>query len=115
YVRAFAEGHLNLLMIFGNPGVGKSRCVRQALSGPICWIGGQATAFGIFLLAYRHRHQPIVLDDIDGLHADRHGIRLLKALCQTEDSKTLSWLTKLSALEGRGVPQQFTTKSRVVL
>ena len=26
----------------------------------------------------------IVLDDIDGLYADRSGIRLLKALCQTE-------------------------------
>ena len=25
YVRAFAEGHLNLLMILGNPGVGTCR------------------------------------------------------------------------------------------
>jgi hypothetical protein len=30
YVHAFAAGHLNLLMIFGPPGVGKSRCVRHA-------------------------------------------------------------------------------------
>jgi hypothetical protein len=28
YVRAFAAGHLNLLMLFGPPGVGKSRCIR---------------------------------------------------------------------------------------
>lgn len=70
YVRAFVEGHLNLLMIFGSPGVGKSRCVRQALAGPVCWIAGHATPFGIFLQAFRHRHQPMVLDDIDGLHAD---------------------------------------------
>jgi hypothetical protein len=69
YVRAFAEGHLNLLMVFGNPGVGKSRSVRQALAGPVCWIGGQATAFGIFLEAYRHRHEPLVLDDVDALYA----------------------------------------------
>jgi hypothetical protein len=113
YVRAFAEGHLNLLMVLGNPGVGKSRSVRQVLAGPVCWIGGQATAFGIFLEAYRHRHEPMVLDDVDALHADRNGIRLLKALCQTEKRKTLSWLTKSSA--SAGVPQRFTTTSRVVL
>jgi hypothetical protein len=115
YVRAFADGHLNLLMVFGNPGVGKSRSVRQALAGPVCWIGGQATAFGIFLEAYRHRNQPIVLDDIDALHADRNGVRLLKALCQTEKTKTLSWLTNASALGSRGAPRKFTTTSRVML
>jgi hypothetical protein len=49
YVHAFSAGHLNLLMIFGPPGVGKSRSVRQALGSQVCWIGGQATPFGIYL------------------------------------------------------------------
>ncbi len=115
YVRAFAEAHLNLLMIFGPPGVGKSHCVRQALGGPVCWIGGQATPFGIYLKAYEHRHEPIVLDDVDGLYADRTGIRLLKALGQTEQTKTLSWQSDAPTLERRGIPRQFTTTSRVVL
>ena len=115
YVRAFADGHLNLLMIFGHPGVGKSRCVRHALGRHVCWIGGQATPLGIFLQAYEHRHLPIVLDDVDGLHTDRNGIRLLKALCQTEPTKTLSWLTEASTLVSRDIPRQFTTRSRVVL
>ena len=113
YVRAFADGHLNLLMIFGSPGVGKTRCVRQALGSQVCWIGGQATPFGIYLEAYEHRHQPLVLDDVDGLHTDRNGIRLLKALCQTERTKTLCWLTE--SADSRGVPRRFTTTSRVVL
>src|SRR5262249_35121621 len=77
YVRAWAVGHLHLLMLFGPPGVGKSRCVRQALDRPACWISGQATPLGIYLEAYAHRHHPIVLDDVDGLYADRSGIRLL--------------------------------------
>jgi hypothetical protein len=91
YVRAFAEGHLQLLLLFGPPGVGKSRCVRQALDPPVGWISGQATPLGIYLAAYGHRHQPLVFDDVDGLYADRSGIRLLKALCQTERVKTLGW------------------------
>lgn len=115
YVHAFAQGHLNLLLLMGSPGVGKSRCVRQALTGPVCWIGGQATPLGIYVQAYQHRHQPIVLDDVDGLHRDPNGVRLLKALCQTEKTKTVGWLTR----DGRGpcadVPPQFTTRSRVLV
>jgi len=115
YVRAFAAGHLNLLMIFGPPGVGKSRCVRQALGSQVCWISGQATPLGIYLQAYEHRHQPLVLDDVDGLYADRSGIRLLKSMAQTEKTKTLGWHTASPALHREGVPRQFTTTSRVAL
>src|SRR5216684_4950414 len=115
YVLAFGAGHLNLLMIFGPPGVGKSRSVRQALGNQVCWIGGQATPFGIYLQAYEHRHKPIVLDDIDGLYADRLGIRLLKALGQTEQTKTLSWQTAAPTLARSGIPRQFTTTSRIAL
>src|SRR5260370_16194164 len=89
YVRAFAAGHLNLLMLFGPPGVGKSRCVRQALDQRVGWISGQATPLGIYLAAYEHRHEPLVLDDVDGLYAALSWIRVLKALCQTERAKTL--------------------------
>jgi len=115
YVHAFGAGHLNLLMIFGPPGVGKSRSVRQALGNQVCWIGGQATPFGIYLQAYEHRHEPIVLDDVDCLYADRLGIRLLKALGQTERTKTVSWQTAAPALKKCGIPRQFTTTSRVAL
>src|SRR6266852_4394231 len=115
YVLAFGAGHLNLLMIFGPPGVGKSRLVRQALGSQVCWIGGQATPFGIYLQAYEHRHKPIVLDDVDGLYADRLGIRLLKALGQTERTKTVSWQTAAPTLGQCSIPRQFTTTSRVVL
>src|SRR5579884_580636 len=115
YVRAFADGHLNLLMLLGHPGVGKSHCLRQALAGPVGWLGGQATAFGIYCEAYLHRHLPLVFDDIDGLHTDRTAIRLLKALCQTEAKKTLCWLTDAASLDRRGIPRRFTTTSRVAL
>src|SRR5215831_11602260 len=115
YVRAFAAGHLHLLMLFGPPGVGKSRAVRQALDPQVGWISGQATPLGIYLEAFAYRHRPLVLDDIDGLYADRSGIRLLKALCQTEPVKTLGWHTMTPILELRDVPQQFSTTSRLAL
>ena len=115
YIRAFAAGHLHLLLLFGPPGVGKSRCVRQALHPRVGWISGQATPLGIYLEAYQHRHRPLVLDDVDGLYADRSGIRLLKALCQSEPIKTLSWHTATPILQRREVPSHFTTSSCVAL
>jgi hypothetical protein len=115
YVHAFAAGHLHLLMLFGPPGVGKSRRVRQALNRGVGWISGQATPLGIYLEAYQHRHQPLVLDDVDGLYADRSGIRLLKALCQSEPTKILSWHSTTPVLKRQEVPSRFTTTSRVAL
>jgi hypothetical protein len=115
YIRAFAAGHLQLLMLFGPPGVGKSRAVRRALDANVRWISGQATPLGIYLEAYEYRHLPLVLDDIDGLYADRSGIRLLKALCQTEPMKTLGWHTLTPILELHNVPMQFSTTSRLAL
>ena len=115
YVRAFAAGHLHLLLLFGPPGVGKSRCLRQALDARAGWLSGQATPLGIYLEAYAYRHQPLVLDDVDGLYADRSGIRLLKALCQSEPVKTLGWHTATPILELLDVPHRFTTTSQVAL
>jgi hypothetical protein len=113
YARAFAAGHLNLLILCGDPGLGKSQGLRRALAGPACWIDGTASPFGIYLQAYEHRHQPLVLDDVDGLYRDRHGIRLLKALCQTDPVKTVSWHTAVT--RGQDLPQQFATTSRVAI
>jgi hypothetical protein len=115
YSQAFAVGHLNLLLLCGAPGLGKSQCLRRALGNRACWIDGNATAFGIYLEAYERRHQPIVLDDIDGLYRDRNGVRLLKALCQTEPLKSLSWQTDAQTLARRRVPRQFTTSGRVAI
>ncbi|HEV3343512.1 MAG TPA: hypothetical protein VG125_24275 [Pirellulales bacterium] len=115
YAQAFAAGYLNLLLVLGAPGLGKSRVIRQALGAEICWIDGNASPFGIYLAAYEHRGQPIVLDDVDGLHREKQGVRLLKSLCQTDKIKTLSWETNAPALEARDVPRQYTTTSRLAL
>jgi hypothetical protein len=115
FVAAFAAGHLNLLMIVGPPGVGKSRAVRQAMSGPVGWIGGQASPLGIYIQAYLHRNRPLVLDDVDGLYADRDGVRLLKALAQSEPRKSISWHTRTPILDRDDIPRQFTTTSRIAL
>jgi hypothetical protein len=115
YIQAFAEGHLNLLILCGAPGIGKSRQVQRAVGDKGCWIDGNASAFGVYMQAYEHRHRPIILDDVDGLSSDPRGVRLLKALGQSEKVKSLSWETDAKTLDSRGIPRQFTTTSRVVI
>ena len=40
YARAFADGHFALLIVLGDPGLGKSYCLRLVLGGRAWWIEG---------------------------------------------------------------------------
>jgi hypothetical protein len=115
YLHAFAEGHLNLLILVGQAGIAKSRTVRETLGDNVCWIEGNATPFGMYEKLYRHRGRFVVIDDVDSLYADKSGIRLLKCLGQTEDEKSVAWHTDASGLEKHGIPREFTTTSRVII
>src|SRR3954452_24523681 len=84
FIRAFADGHLGLLLLVGAHGLAKSRMVREALGDRACWIECQASALALYQEFYRNRDEQVVLDDLDGLFADRAAVRLLKGLCQTE-------------------------------
>ncbi len=115
FVEAFAEGLLNLLLIIGRPGVQKSQAVKAAVGRRACWIEGSATAFGLYAQLYRHRDRPVVIDDVDGLFADRAAVRLLKCLCQTEPRKRLGWYSAATAGDDQGIPSSFETTSRVAI
>jgi hypothetical protein len=116
YLGAFAKGYFHLVILIGTGGLAKSRIVRSVLGGDdACWIEGNATPIGMYAKLYRHRDQFVVIDDVDGLYADRSGVRLLKCLCQTEEEKTVAWHSDARSLDRQGVPREFTTKSRVII
>lgn len=85
------------------------------LGSDVCWIEGNATPFGMYEKLHRHRDQFVVIDDVDSLYADRGGLRLLKCLCQTEAEKSVAWHSDARGLEKRGIPREFTTKSRLII
>jgi hypothetical protein len=114
-IQGFARGDLNLLILLGSHGLGKSRMVRQALTGPVCWLDGNTSVFGLYCQLWHHRDQPVVLDDLDGLYVSRDGIRLLKCLTQSEPVKRVSWHTDAPTLARDEIPRQFTTTSRVAI
>jgi hypothetical protein len=114
-VHAFAVGHFQLLILLGYHGLGKSRIVRQALPGPVCWLDGNTSTFGLYCQLWHHRDQPVILDDLDGLYANRDGIRLLKCLTQSEPVKRVSWYTDAATLQREQIPQAFSTTSQVAI
>lgn len=103
------------MLVCGPLGVGKSQCVRAAVGDQVGWLAGNVTAFGLYRELYAYRDLPIVLDDVDDIYKERDAVRLLKALCQTETVKQVSWLTATPHLEREGIPRQFTTTSYVAL
>jgi len=108
--KAFASGHLNLVIVLGGPGLAKSWTLRQAVGSGACWIEGNASSFGIYCHLWDHRDQPLVIDDVNP-----NGFRLLKSLCQTEAVKTVGWHSDAPTLQKRGIPRQFTTNSQVAI
>lgn len=115
YCRAFADGKLNLLILLGLPGVGKSWELRRQVSPNAAWLAGSVTAFGLYEQAFLHKDELIVIDDVDGLYSDRNCVRILKALCQTDVTKTVSWHSNCAALDKHGIPRSFTTSSQITI
>jgi hypothetical protein len=115
WAQAFAQGHLPLFILSGDPGLEKSRTLKNFVGPKGCYIEGNATAFGVYCELFRHRHQPIVIDDVDSIYQEPAGIRLLKALCQSEPVKTVAWLSDARSLERDGIPLRFTTQSPLAL
>ena len=106
FVRAFAAGSFNLLVLLGAPGLQKSRSVREALPDA-CWIEGHATALGIYTRLWEHRDEPVIIDDVDSLYSNPGAVRLLKCLCQTERRKTVAWESDAPALRRDNIPKRF--------
>ena len=50
------------------------------------------------------RDEPVVIDDVDSLYADRAAVRLLKGLCQTEARKTVAWESSTPGTGAGGHP-----------
>lgn len=120
YLNKFAEGSLDLVLLLGQPGIGKTEAVRQALCidgdsrGRALYIEGHAQPFGLYQELWRYRDRPIVLDDLDRLYANPDCIRILKPLCNTRRNKRISWLSNAVATVPE-LPIEFTTDSNMIL
>jgi hypothetical protein len=120
YLHKFAEGILDLVLLLGPPGIGKTESVKRCLGvepnspGDALYVEGHVQPFGLYQGLWRHRDLPVVLDDLDRLYANSDCVRLLKPLCNGRRTKRISWLSTAVA-SVPDLPTAFTTRSNVIL
>jgi hypothetical protein len=115
FAKAFAHNHLQLLIVLGSPGLQKSTVIRNVMEGSARWIEGNISAFRLYTELYKFVNQPFVIDDVDQLYTDKQAIKLLKSLCNTEESKHIFWMTASKQLEENKIPNEFNTHSRICI
>jgi len=96
------EGSLRSLIVAGPAGLGKSWSVETPLTkwdtSLTSWtqIKGYVKATGLFKLLYKFRNpgQVIVLDDADSVFFDETALNMLKAVCDTTETRRVSYLSE---------------------
>jgi hypothetical protein len=111
YLGQFVLGHYPFLWLVGRPGVAKTESVRAAVRGRTVYHrkGGQLTPVQFYRDCYRHRGEPVILDDAEHLLDHTVGAKLVAALGDTTPAKQLSYATTAHVLGG--VPDTFLTTS----
>lgn len=118
-------GDARSLIVSGPAGLGKSYTIQAALEA---WdtenkfhtiIKGNVRATGIYKLMYQYRNKGnvIVFDDSDGIFHDEISLNLLKAVCDTTNTRRLSWLTEAMLIDeetGERVPRTFDFEGTVI-
>lgn len=112
---AFSSGRFEVFILVGNPGLGKSRVLKEKMDGKARVVEGRTTAFELYRELYRHRDKPFIIDDVDQLYSDKDAVRLLKCLCQTEPVKDIAWHSATPKLEKEGIPTEFDTRTKVAI
>lgn len=114
-VTAFAapKSSLSFVVVKGDPGIGKTNTFRKEV-GDAFVLECNTTPFGLYTALYEHRDAGVLIfDDVDTLTKSPTGLNLLKAVCQTDGTKTVSWNTK--AADQANIPRSFVTKARVLM
>lgn len=111
-VKVFNAGRLEIMIVEGSAGVGKSRTVKQHLpTDGYLWLEGRVSAFMFYQSLKEKADLPVFLDDVDGLLSNKDCINILKCVCQTETRKTVSWHTNANKDEEKS----FETTSKVLV
>lgn len=113
---AAIEGDCRALIVSGPAGLGKSYTVEQALAE---WdpnadrhmiLKGYVRAPALFKLLYSHRRagSVLVFDDADEVFLDDTAITLLKAACDSTETRKITYMTEATLIDDEGEPMPKT-------
>lgn len=111
-----ARSDIRSLVATGGPGVGKTFTIEQILTKHARRDGiryeivrGAISAVNLYKLAWRMKDSNCVsvLDDADSIFNDEDALNILKVLCDSSESRTVSWMKESNALREDDIPTSF--------
>jgi hypothetical protein len=119
------DGEAPAVIVSGPPGLGKSFEIEQAIAR---WdptnikhtvIKGHVKATGLFktLWHYKERGNVIVFDDADTIFNDETSLNMLKAVCDSTETRRVSYLTEYQFIDevtSMPIPKTFTFEGTII-
>jgi hypothetical protein len=123
--QAAIDGDARALIVSGPAGLGKSYTVEDALANwdPDCRyhtiVKGYVKATGLYKLLYQFRNegQVIVFDDADSIFFDDIALNMLKAACDTTETRRISYLAEFNMVDEDSaelIPRQFEFNGTII-
>lgn len=116
---AMKDGDINILTLFGSPGMGKTHtaleCLRKQDTNYV-YINSYATPLSFYKLLYENRNKKIIVfDDLVGV-SNPLVLSMLKSACWISDKERIvSYYSTSNKMDLHGLPESFTFTSEVVL
>ncbi len=123
---ATGKGVNRSLIVSGPAGLGKSYTVEQKMKKlenaghVVTYIKGYVRPLSLYRLLYnaRFQHCVLVFDDSDSIFADDVSMNLLKAACDSTETRKLHWLSrsidKIEDEDGEPIPANFEFEGSVI-
>lgn len=123
---ATGKGVNRSLIVSGPAGLGKSYTVEQKMKNlenaghVVTYIKGYVRPLSLYRLLYnaRFQHCVLVFDDSDSIFADDVSMNLLKAACDSTETRKLHWLSrsidKIEDEDGEPIPANFEFEGSVI-
>lgn len=117
-------GQSRSLIVSGPPGLGKSYSVEKKLElwnpegDKYCVVKGFVRPTGLYKLLYKYKNEGevIVFDDADTIFYDDNALNLLKAVCDTTEKRSVSWLSETRMVDDNEdkLPRSFMFEGTVI-
>jgi GTPase SAR1 family protein len=116
---ATIDGTVRSLTVTGAPGVGKSYTVERILensTNKFEVVRGGLSPVNLYMLGHRNkdRGNVILIDDCDSIFNDEEALNLLKAMCDSSQVRTVSWLKQSPALIAQAIPTSYQFEGSVI-
>lgn len=117
------HSNIRAVTVTGAPGVGKTYTVERILERAKDSLGtqyeiirGSLSAVNLYKLGFRMRNpnSVIVLDDADSIFNDEDALNILKVLCDSSDTRRVSWLKESLTLKEEDIPTTYDFEGSII-